>query len=134
MPPASPPARLRSPLALYRDLRTAPKLLLAFLPVCALLLGIGLMGVEELAASHERLDGLYRHELVPVDDLGEVDADLQRADLLVLHLAVDPSDKRAGLVQQIADDDAALQAALDEYVSSEASGTEQAQAFLDELT
>jgi methyl-accepting chemotaxis protein len=128
------PARPRNPLALYRDLRTAPKLLLAFLPVCALLLGIGLLAVDELSAAHERLDGLYQHELVPVDDLGEVDADLQRADLLVLHLAVDPADKRAALLQQIADDDAALQTALDEYEASEASGTEHAQAFVDDLT
>jgi len=133
MASAPSPARPRSPLAWYRNLRPAPKLLLAFLPVCALLLGIGLLGVDELAAAHERLDGLYRHELVPVDDLGEVDADLQRADLLVLHLALDPADKRAALVQQIADDDTALQAALDEYYASEASGTARAQSFADAL-
>jgi hypothetical protein len=56
------PCRLRSPFGRYRDLRTAPKLLVAFLPVCALLLAVGLMGVDRLPAAHERLDGRYRHE------------------------------------------------------------------------
>jgi hypothetical protein len=66
------PRRLRSPLGRYRDVRSAPQLLAAFLPVCALLLAIGLMGLRES---------------------GEVAADLQRADLLVLHPAVDGAEQ-----------------------------------------
>jgi methyl-accepting chemotaxis protein len=118
------PSGRRSPLAVFRDLATASKLIAAFLPVCALVLGVGLFGLGELGNGHARMQGLYADELLPVKDLGDVDADLQQADLLVLELAVVRAEEQPALLQEIQRIDAALQAGLAAYEAADPTGRE----------
>src|ERR1700750_17886 len=103
---ATPARRARGPLAAFRNLRTAAKLLVGFLLVGALGVGVGLFGLSSLAGSQQRMEGLSADELLPIRTLGEIDGNLQEARQLILSLAVAHPEDRAAILSDIRANDA----------------------------
>src|SRR4051794_30162707 len=82
----------------FRDLGTARKLLAGFLLMCALVVGVGLFGLSRLGAANDRLDSMYADDLTPITALGAVDSDLERERQLLLQLALEHLDDKAGVL------------------------------------
>ena len=116
----------RGAFGFFRDLRTAQKLLSGFVLVCLLLVGVGVFGLSSLSAAHDRMNGLYQDELLPIAYLGEVDADLRQSEGLVFRMATAHPDDRPGVLTEIQDTDATLDEAFASYTATDMTGREKA--------
>ena len=116
----------RGAFGFFRDLRTAQKLLSGFVLVCLLLVGVGVFGLSSLSAAHDRMNGLYQDELLPIAYLGEVDADLRQSEGLVFRMATAHPDDRPGVLTEIRDTDATLDEAFASYTATDMTGREKA--------
>jgi methyl-accepting chemotaxis protein len=89
--------------------------------------GIGFLGLQALSESQDRIQSLYADVTVPVNDLGKIDAALERSNLLLseLLLQTDPT-----ALEQVQDDMATVDAKLDErfaaYTATDMTGREEA--------
>jgi methyl-accepting chemotaxis protein len=110
-----------------RNLKTAPRLLVGFAVVIALMVGVGLMGVRWLGQSTQRLDDMYRENLKRGQDLTEVTLEYKDA-LAALDLTLEVEDLRA----DIAEDDAELTEAWERYKSLDMAGRAELAAAFDE--
>lgn len=119
--------KIRGPLAAFRNLRTARKLLVAFLAVSTLMVAIGFAGMNRLGASQASLEGMYHDNLEAITWLGRVDVDVQTMRAQVNDLAVARDDTEA---QKTLGEIKALDADIDTYwarYKATSSGAEQQQ-------
>ena len=134
-PPSTPHAKdgtmklpkIRGPLAAFRNLRTARKLLVAFLAVSTLMVAIGFAGMNRLGASQASLEGMYHDNLEAISWLGRVDVDVQTMRAQVNDLAVARDDTEA---QKTLGEIKTLDADIDTYwakYKATSSGAEQQQ-------
>ena len=111
----------------FRDLKTAQKLLAGFLLMCVLVVTTGMLGLSKLGGTQERMDALYTDVLVPVGDLGRVDAGLEQSEALVLDLALAPTAQRkAENAVQVREVDTELDEAFARYTATDMTGREKA--------
>lgn len=113
------------PLQGFRNLKTAQKLISAFLVMCALVFGVGLFGLSRLGVTQERVDSLYDEVAMPLDNLGSVHLRLERSGRLLDEMFLQPD--KAGMAQvaqQIKQTDADLDGFWADYVSSPVQGKE----------
>ncbi len=88
---------------------------------------VGVMGLLALGTTQERLESLYADVTVPMNDLGKVDAGLERSAALLTEMLIQPDeaamDKVAG---QIEETDADLDDRFAAYTSTDMTGREKA--------
>jgi methyl-accepting chemotaxis protein len=116
-----------SRLGFFRNVRTAPKLLAGFSVVTGLMVAVGLLGVQWSSRSEERLEQMYRSNLVRSQHLAEVTLEFKDA-LAGLEL---PEDVEPW-VTELAEDDAELDSAWREYTSFDMTGRAELAARFDE--
>lgn len=115
----------RGPLAFFRNLKTARKLLAGFLVTCLLVVGVGLIGISQLSAAQARLDGMYADSTAAIATLGMVVADFHelRGEVAVFALTVDPAEK-VTTEARIHELEAAIDTNWGLYVASDMTGRE----------
>ncbi|MCV2490017.1 methyl-accepting chemotaxis protein [Geodermatophilus sp. YIM 151500] len=84
--------RRGGPLAFFRNLKTARKLLTGFFVLTVLMAVIGVLGLTQLSTVEDELNSMYRDRLVAVDTLGRMEArfEAQRFRLVDLSVAQTP--------------------------------------------
>ena len=122
----------RGPVARFRDLATARKLLAGFLVVVLLMIAVGAVGISRLGAAQDRLDGMYRDSMQATLWLAETENHMS-AITDALHDAAlsGRSASAADLEATIAQEDAALDASWKLYTSTDMTGREKARDAFD---
>jgi methyl-accepting chemotaxis protein len=116
-----------SPLGLFQNARTAPKLLAGFSVVTGLMVAVGLLGAQWSSQSEERLEQMYRNDIVRAQYMTEVG--LEFKDSLAALAMPDDVELWAA---ELAEDDGELDAAWQEYISFDMTGRDQlAATFVD---
>ncbi|MGV8967016.1 MAG: methyl-accepting chemotaxis protein [Cellulomonas sp.] len=115
----------RGPLSLFRNLKTAQKLLAGFLITCLLMIGVGVVGISKLSAANTGLASMYHDSTQAISDLGVVASSFNmiRTELVNYALTQDPAqwatiDTRVAADWQTIDDHWAL------YTSTDMTGRE----------
>ncbi|MCB0907869.1 MAG: MCP four helix bundle domain-containing protein, partial [Nocardioidaceae bacterium] len=110
-------------MSLLHDMPTGRKLMIAFLVMTSLVVGAGVLGITRLAGAQARIDDLDVNSLVAIDQLGNVRLNLSEAKNHVLEIgyATDQAEREATL-SELADHDAALDAAWAAYIQHNMAG------------
>ena len=117
----------RGPLAGFRNLRTARKLMVGFMAVSALMVAIGFAGMNRLGASQATLEGMYHDNLQAISALARVDVDVETMRAQVNDLAVAADDAEAQkTLDEVKTLDAQIDTSWDTYKGL-SSGAEQQQ-------
>jgi methyl-accepting chemotaxis protein len=119
-------ATLGRPMRVFRNLKTAQKLLAGFLLVCLLVVGVGVFGLSQLGATQDRMNSMYVDTLVPIDELASVQAATERSGALVLALALEYQQDKPSVLQEIQATDAELDDNWATYIATDMTGREEA--------
>jgi methyl-accepting chemotaxis protein len=127
VPPGTPPARTRSARTWWGDRGVKTKVL-APVAVAALAAGtIGVLGLQAMSSTQDRINSLYVDVTVPVNDLGKIQASLEHSNFLLseLLLHVDATE-----LEKVEADIATADALVDErfaaYTATDMTGREEA--------
>lgn len=114
-------------LGFFGNLKTAQKLLAGFLLMCVLVVAVGLFGLAQLSALEQRIEALYADVVVPVDDLGRIDAALEHSNFLLSELVIETDAAAdAEIVEEITATDTDLDERFAAYTATDMTGREQA--------
>ncbi len=72
------------------------------------------------------MDSMHRDTLLPISDLGAVQASTERSGAMLLNLALEHADDKAGVLEQVEVTDAALDERFAAYTATDMTGREEA--------
>jgi methyl-accepting chemotaxis protein len=126
-PPAPAPVRARSARTWWGDRGVKTKVL-APVAVAALAAGtIGVLGLQAMSATQDRIDSLYVDVTIPINDLGKIGTSLEHSDFLLSELLLNTDPAALQAVQsEIAATDAELDDRLAAYTATDMTGREEA--------
>jgi methyl-accepting chemotaxis protein len=119
-------ATIGRPLKVFRNLKTAQKLIVGFLLVCLLVVAVGVFGLSQLGATQDRMNAMYSDTLVPIDELATVQSATERSGALVLALATEHFQDKPGVLREIQATDVELDEAWAAYTATDMTGREEA--------
>ena len=127
--PSSPRTGLRARLT---SLPIARKLLAGFLAVTALMVVVGVVGVNQLAKANERLEYMNSEVLTSASTLRDMNTDFESLRFRMADLAVTPDDEGQRLIDdRIVELDGLLDESLDAYTSTDMTGREEQVAVIE---
>jgi methyl-accepting chemotaxis protein len=122
--PMSQDRTLRGPLSLFRNMKTARKLLVGFLAVSLLMVGVGAIGITKLAAAQAGLEAMYRDSLQAMVWLGDVESDFESVRRQVLELALADPTAQAAIETKIVDLEVRIDENWAKYTATDMTGRE----------
>ena len=78
----------RGPLVIFRNLKTAAKLMVGFLAVSMLMVAVGVIGISKLASAQANLKAMYSENVQAIAWLGEVNTTFVQTRLNVTNFAL----------------------------------------------
>ncbi|GID32850.1 methyl-accepting chemotaxis protein [Paractinoplanes brasiliensis] len=119
----------------FRDLRVAGKLIVGFTLACAFTVVVGVVGILRLQETNDRTEGMYQNNLLAVEHVGNVKADLAFIRFQLLNMLIsDAAAAKQKAQQQIDQLDADLDEQWAAYQNTGIAGREtQVKAVTDSL-
>jgi methyl-accepting chemotaxis protein len=115
----------RGPLAAFRNMKTAGKLLVGFLGVSMLMVAVGVIGISKLATAQASLQGMYRDSLQAIAWLGQVRVDFESSRLETVNVALETdTTKYAAIKASMAALDASVDSNWALYTATDMTGRE----------
>ena len=115
----------RGPLVIFRNLKTAAKLMVGFLAVSMLMVAVGVIGISKLATAQANLQSMYVNSLQAIAWLGEVNSTFTKTDLATSNIALtDNPTELAALKASLTTMDAAADANWAKYTATDMTGRE----------
>ncbi|MCB0907072.1 MAG: methyl-accepting chemotaxis protein, partial [Nocardioidaceae bacterium] len=111
--------------SLFKNLKTAQKLMAGFLLLTIMMVGIGVLGIARLASAQNRLDTLNRDSLQAIDWLAAAQLGLASSDAHLLELSTDTTPAQIDETKRLmAEYDASVDEHWAKYTATDMTGRE----------